>query len=384
MSKPSCDLPILEEAWMYLASSECSNYMHDDSATVFDLSEINAEHGLHECSIGQHFVDELLNEISSYDLEHGQTAVQDACKVVVDTELLDWDDYSCPSVVSTCNTLSSSASESSSTVSEDDGYVSLDQCAASLSDFLDPEDFSALLDTLSAALPCDALLLPVVLDDACYNLSQCTQIIPSLPSKAQTTPAHLLPTVEVSNQPKVANVKPDISYIELVAKAIMGSPDKSVLLSTIYQWIEDNYPYYKHTKNSWRNSIRHNLSVNECFVKNKRVKNGRRFYWGIHSSCIEAFERGDFDRRKARRQVQQCNRAFSSAFEELQDLQHRRDHYVPQQSRSMPPPDRQFEIGARSYTPASSTPVRSHMSTGYASYYGAYSTPQTIHSNHGY
>ena len=41
-----------------------------------------------------------------------------------------------------------------------------------------------------------------------------------------------------------------------------------------------SYPFYKKTDDrAWRNSIRHNLSLNECFIKNGRADNGR--YLGI-------------------------------------------------------------------------------------------------------
>ena len=97
--------------------------------------------------------------------------------------------------------------------------------------------------------------------------------------------------------------KPAHSYIGLIALAILSSPEKKLVLSDIYQWILDNYSYF-HTRGSgWRNSIRHNLSLNDCFMKSGRSANGKGHYWTIHPANMEDFSRGDFRRRRAQRRV---------------------------------------------------------------------------------
>lgn len=97
--------------------------------------------------------------------------------------------------------------------------------------------------------------------------------------------------------------KPQHSYIGLIAMAILSSPDRKLVLSDIYQHILDNYPYFRSRGPGWRNSIRHNLSLNDCFVKAGRSANGKGHYWAIHPANVEDFRKGDFRRRKAQRKV---------------------------------------------------------------------------------
>ena len=97
--------------------------------------------------------------------------------------------------------------------------------------------------------------------------------------------------------------KPSYSYIGLIAMAILSTPDRQLVLSDIYQWILDHYPYFRTRGFGWRNSIRHNLSLNDCFVKSSRSTNGKGHYWRIHPANLADFMNGDFRRRRAQRRA---------------------------------------------------------------------------------
>ncbi|XP_040288703.1 forkhead box protein H1 [Bufo bufo] len=83
--------------------------------------------------------------------------------------------------------------------------------------------------------------------------------------------------------------KPPYSYLAMIALVIQNSPDKMLKLSQILKSIEILFPFFKGDYIGWKDSVRHNLSSNDCFrkvLKDPGKPQAKGNFWTVDVSRI--------------------------------------------------------------------------------------------------
>ncbi|CAG4983530.1 unnamed protein product [Colias eurytheme] len=95
-----------------------------------------------------------------------------------------------------------------------------------------------------------------------------------------------VPDEEVkTNESPPVEKKPPYTYPELIERALREKGELTV--SAIYQWISDRFPFYKANDERWKNSVRHNLSINPHFRKGARASQGAGHLWSLAANAID-------------------------------------------------------------------------------------------------
>ncbi|KAJ1525145.1 hypothetical protein ONE63_009981 [Megalurothrips usitatus] len=78
------------------------------------------------------------------------------------------------------------------------------------------------------------------------------------------------------------NSKPPYSFSCLIFMAIEDSPARALPVKQIYNWIQSHFPFYRNAPTGWKNSVRHNLSLNKCFCKVEKAPHlGKGSLWMV-------------------------------------------------------------------------------------------------------
>ncbi|XP_041823221.1 forkhead box protein O6b [Melanotaenia boesemani] len=93
----------------------------------------------------------------------------------------------------------------------------------------------------------------------------------------------------------------NLSYADLITRAIESAPEKRLTLSQIYDWMVRFVPYFKDKGDSnssagWKNSIRHNLSLHSRFIRVQNEGTGKSSWWMLNP---EGGKMGKGPRRRA-------------------------------------------------------------------------------------
>ncbi|XP_076023266.1 forkhead box protein P1-B-like isoform X2 [Genypterus blacodes] len=107
---------------------------------------------------------------------------------------------------------------------------------------------------------------------------------------------HLLPDLFTSIECyKYNNIRPPYTYAYLIRWAILESEDKQCTLNAIYNWFTTMFFYFRHNTATWKNAVRHNLSLHKYFV---RVEGGKGAVWTVDET--------EYQRRKGQKFHRDC------------------------------------------------------------------------------
>ncbi|KAI3371100.1 hypothetical protein L3Q82_023740, partial [Scortum barcoo] len=71
---------------------------------------------------------------------------------------------------------------------------------------------------------------------------------------------------------KNTDIRPPFTYATLIRQAIMETSDMQLTLNEIYNWFTRTFAYFRRNAATWKNAVRHNLSLHKCFVRVENVK----------------------------------------------------------------------------------------------------------------
>lgn len=144
----------------------------------------------------------------------------------------------------------------------------------------------------------------------------------SLRSNGNFTLQELLESLEKRRDNGELTKKPPYSYATLIGLAILQSALGKLTLSQIYNWISVHFPYYKQKDAGWQNSIRHNLSLNDAFIKTEKSNDGKGHFWQVKPGCETKFFKGETGSYEdVRSKLRDLDRFFDNPEEDVEETE---------------------------------------------------------------
>lgn len=129
------------------------------------------------------------------------------------------------------------------------------------------------------------------------------------------------------NPQKHVTSKPPYSFSCLIFMAIEESPTKKLPVKDIYDWIQVNFPYFRNAPTGWKNSVRHNLSLNKCFMKVEKDRGqgiGKGSYWCVdpnfRPNLLQALRRTPYHPYHQMQMVSSANNTHGSLNGQVHNL----------------------------------------------------------------
>ena len=69
-----------------------------------------------------------------------------------------------------------------------------------------------------------------------------------------------------------SDVRPPFTYASLIRQSILDHPEKQLTLNEIYNWFQKTFAYFRRNAATWKNAVRHNLSLHKCFIRMENIK----------------------------------------------------------------------------------------------------------------
>ncbi|XP_029020079.1 forkhead box protein M1 isoform X2 [Betta splendens] len=140
------------------------------------------------------------------------------------------------------------------------------------------------------------------------------------------TPLQALQNPHMNEEAGQQSERPPYSYMAMIQFAINSRKDRRMTLKEIYLWIEDHFPYFRRVaKPGWKNSIRHNLSLHDMFIR-ATSPDGKVSFWTIRPEANRCLTLDQV--YKQRKKIPEVRKPSTCSEKKMKPLLPRTDSYL--------------------------------------------------------